>query len=360
LDKDYYTTFVNPRMARMLGYVPSEMIGMDIFEFIDEKVVENAKDFLSKYTEGVNGNFEYEFIQKDGSRIYTSIAASQMKDDQGINFGTLAMVADITARKDMEKKLEKYSKHLEEIVQQKTRQLADAQAQIIKSERLTAIGELAGMIGHDLRNPLSGIKNASYYLKKKETEVLSAQSKKMLEIIDKCVDHSNKIINDLLDYSREIRLNRKEISIEYLLSEATAMIQIPEMIKVEKNLPENIEVNVDEDKFERVFINLFKNSIDAMPNGGVISIVCKEANDRLELVFADTGVGIPDEVLPKLFSPLSTSKAQGMGFGLAICKRIIEAHGGTISVETAKDKGTAFTITLPIDCKDKLGVKELE
>jgi signal transduction histidine kinase len=92
-----------------------------------------------------------------------SITASQMKDDQGIFFGTLAMVADITVRKDMEKKLEKYSKHLEEIVQQKTRLLAEAQAQIIKSERLTAIGELAGMIGHDLRNPLSGIKNASYH-----------------------------------------------------------------------------------------------------------------------------------------------------------------------------------------------------
>ena len=153
-DREYVTTFVNPRMAQMLGYAQSEMIGKRVFEFIDGNVVEEAENFLGKYATGVNGNFEYEFIRKDGSRIYTSIVASQIRDDQGIFCGTLALVADVTLRKEMEKKLEKYSKHLEEIVQQKTSQLAEAQAQIIKSERLTAIGELAGMIGHDLRNPL--------------------------------------------------------------------------------------------------------------------------------------------------------------------------------------------------------------
>jgi PAS domain S-box-containing protein len=359
-DREYVTTFVNPRMAQMLGYVQSEMLGKRAFEFLDGNVVEQAENFLGKYESGLNGNFEYEITHKDGSRIWVSIVASQINDDQGIYCGTLALVADVTLRKDMEKKLEKYSKNLEEIVQQKTSQLAQAQAQIIKSERLTAIGELAGMIGHDLRNPLAGIKNASYYLKKKETQGLSTQSKEMLEIIDRCVGHSNKIINDLLDYSREIRLEQKETSIDNLLDQALAMVQIPKKINVDKQVTDSSRLKVDPDKLERVFINLIKNAVDAMPDGGSISIVGKEENNHLELSFTDTGMGIPDEALPKLFSPLSTTKAQGMGFGLAICKRIVEAHGGTISYKTTKGKGTTFTVTLPIEPTQKLEVKMIE
>lgn len=359
-DREYVTTFVNPRMAQMLGYVQSEMLGKRAFEFLDGSVVEQAENFLGKYESGLNGNFEYEIIRKDGSRIYASIVASPINDDKGIYNGTLALVADVTLRKDMEKKLEKYSKNLEEIVQQKTSQLAEAQAQIIKSERLTAIGELAGMIGHDLRNPLTGIKNASYYLKKKETQGLSAQSKEMLEIIDRCVVHSNKIINDLLDYSREMRLERKETSIDKLLVQALAMVQIPKKVTVVKHVPDVSKLMVDPDRLERVFINLVKNAVDAMPEGGLISIICREENNHLELSFTDTGMGIPDEALPKLFSPLSTTKAQGMGFGLAICKRIVEAHGGTISFKTAKGKGTTFTVTLPIEPAQKMEVKMIE
>jgi len=358
-DREYVTTFVNPRTAQMLGYAQSEIIGKRVFEFIDRNVVEEAENFLGKYATGVNGNFEYEFIRKDGSRIYASIVASQIKDDQGIFCATLALIADVTLRKEMENKLEKYSKHLEEIVQQKTSQLAEAQAQIIKSERLTAIGELAGMVGHDLRNPLTGIKNASYFLRKKDVCV-TTQSKEMLEIIEKCVDHSNKIINDLLDYSKEMRLERKITSIDNLLTQALSMVQIPKKVSVVKQVIDPSELNVDPDRVERVFVNLVKNAVDAMPDGGSISIIGKEENNHLELSFTDTGMGIPDEVLPKLFSPLSTTKAQGMGFGLAICKRIIEAHGGTISFKTAKGKGTTFIVNLPIEPAKKLEVKDIE
>jgi PAS domain S-box-containing protein len=359
-DKNYVTTFVNPRMAQMLGYAQSEMVGKRAFEFLNKTVNEKAEDFLAKYEPGLNSNFDYEFTRKDGSRIYASIVASQITDDQGSYCGTLALVADVTLRKEMERKLEKYSKNLEEIVQQKTSQLAEAQAQIIKSERLTAIGELAGMVGHDLRNPLAGIKNASYFLKKKEMQALSAQSKEMLEIIDRCVGHSNKIINDLLDYSREIRLEQKETSLNNLIDQALAMVQIPKKVTIIKHVTDPSKLMTDPDRLERVFINLIKNAIDAMSDGGSISITSKEENDHLEISFSDTGMGIPDEALPKLFSPLSTTKAQGMGFGLAICKRIVEAHRGTISFKTAKGKGTTFIVTLPIEPRQKLEVKMIE
>ncbi len=99
----------------------------------------------------------------------------------------------------------------------------------------------------------------------------------------------------------------------------------------------------------RVFINLVKNAIEAMPNGGKLSISNKQTNGHLQFKLSDTGNGIPKELIPTLFSPLVTTKAQGMGFGLAICKRIIDAHGGTISAKTAQGKGTTFIITLPLN-----------
>jgi PAS domain S-box-containing protein len=355
LDKEYDTTFVNRRMAQMMGYVESEMVGKSLFEFVDKKHVDQAKQVLGKYLQGVRGEFEYEFLRKDGSRVYTSIAASQVTDDQGHYLGTLALVADITLRKQMADKLEQYSKNLEELVAQRTKQLAEAQAQLVKAERLAAIGELAGMVGHDLRNPLTGIKNAVYLLEKKDTEIPAEQSRAMLKTIDRCVDHSNRIINDLLDYSRDIHLVRRESSPIMLLSEVLAITQIPRKVKILNHLANEPSLKIDPDKMERVFINLIKNAFDAMPNGGTVTIKSKEVNGSIQISVTDTGTGIPDEILPKLFSPLVTTKAQGMGFGLAICKRIVDAHEGTITVETAKGKGTTFTVTLPIEPKLEVG-----
>ena len=355
LNTDFVTSFVNPRMAEMLGYSQSEMLGKSLFFFIDHKAVHLAKEFLGKYTQGVDGNFEYEFIRKDGTPIYATIAASQIADDNGNFSGTLALVADITVRKEMENKLEQYSKNLEDIVEQKTKQLREAQKQLVKSERLAAIGELAGMVGHDLRNPLSGIKNAAYYLHKKNACQTSC-SKEMLDIIDKCVNHSNKIINDLLEYSRELILVKESKSLGELFRDALSMVKVSDKVKINQLYDASYIAKVDSEKTQRVIINLIKNSIDAMPEGGEISIRSEIKNDSLELSFSDTGLGIADDVLPKLFLPLFTTKAQGMGFGLAICKRILDAHEGKIAVSTVKGEGTTFTITLPIENRTILEV----
>ncbi len=183
--------------------------------------------------------------------------------------------------------------------------------------------------------------------------------KKCLKQSTNAVDYSNKIINDLLDYSREIHLELKEESSKILLFESLAMVQVPEKVKIVNRLRQKPRLKVDSDKMKRVFTNLIKNAIDAMPNGGKLTIASKQVNDVLELSFSDTGVGINEEVLPKLFTPLCTTKAQGMGFGLAICKRIVEAHMGTITVKTAMGKGTTFKVTLPIEPKTEIGGEKI-
>jgi signal transduction histidine kinase len=271
----------------------------------------------------------------------------------------LELAIDITKIKRMQSELSKYSEKLEDLVEKRTELLKQAQAKLVKTERLAAIGELAGMVGHDLRNPLTGIKNSAYYLKKKGAEISEVQAKEMLDTIDRCVNYSNKIVSDLLDYSREIHLELKECSPSVLLNDSLSMSQIPEKVEIVNCLKDTRNLMLDFDKIKRVFINLIKNALDAMPNGGKLTIDSIQVNDGLEISFSDTGTGIKDEIMPKLFSPLSTSKAQGMGFGLAICKRIVEAHGGKITVKTAKGKGTTFIVTLPIESKPEIGGEKI-
>ena len=135
-------------------------------------------------------------------------------------------------RKILEKKVNDYSEHLKYLVDLRTVQLKDANQRLVKSERLAAIGELSAMIGHDLRNPLAGIKNATYYLKKKGNAISETQYIRNARTIDKSISHSDKIINDLLEYSREIHLYHEETTLTSLVDAAMKMVQVPERIQV--------------------------------------------------------------------------------------------------------------------------------
>jgi len=244
--------------------------------------------------------------------------------------------------------IQEYASKLEDKVAERTRELIDAENKLLKAERLAAIGELAGMVGHDLRNPLTGIAGATYYLKTKYGAKMDEKSKEMLKIIEKDIEYSNKIISDLLDYSRELRLEFSRATMDSIVKEAIAQVKIPKNVKISNLTQDAPEINVDKEKMKRVFVNIIKNAIDAMPRGGTLKITSKALDSTMKIVFKDTGEGIKKDVLEKLWSPFFTTKAKGMGLGLPICKRIIEAHGGKISVESQLGKGTTFTVTFPI------------
>jgi PAS domain S-box-containing protein len=241
-----------------------------------------------------------------------------------------------------------YAQHLGEKVEERTKQLKEAQQQLLKSERLAAIGELAAMIGHDLRNPLTGIAGATYYLKTKCASRIDDKSKEMLRVIEKGVGNSNKIINDLLEYSREMSLDLNESNLRLILKEALSAVKIPRNVRVADLTNDQPNINVDTDKMKRVFVNITKNAVDAMPKGGKLTIESRESNGDLEIIFSDTGVGMSENTLRDIYRPLFTTKAKGMGFGLPICKRFVEAHGGKICARSTIGKGSTFTVTLPI------------
>ncbi len=360
-DKEDKITYWNPSAETIFGYPEKEVVGEKVSATIvplrfRKEHLKFTEELARNNNKNVGKIWEFPALRKDGLEfsMELSLAPLQLEGKQFF----VAIARDVTERKKteerrkvLESKVKNYSKHLKCMVDLRTVQLKDANERLVKSERLAAIGELAGMVGHDLRNPLAGIKNAAYFLKKKGTAISEAQAKEMLENIDKAIDHSDKIINDLLDYAREIHLELTKYAAHTLVDEAIGMIQVPDRIKIVNRVDEDAWIWVNADKMMRVFINLIKNAIDAMPEKGTLEITNRQTRDCVEIAFADTGTGIPAETLHWLFTPLFTTKAQGMGFGLAICKRIIEAHGGTITVKTAVNKGTTFTVNLPLKTK---------
>jgi signal transduction histidine kinase len=217
-----------------------------------------------------------------------------------------------------------------------------------RSERLSAIGELARQVGHDLRNPLTSTKYASYYLKQKGHKCTDEDRERMLGVIEKDVERSDKIITELIEYSSDMCLETEESCPRWLLQGALKNVSIPRSVTVLDGTSQQPKMIVDAVKVQRAFASIIKNAVEAMPKGGTLTIRSVQEGSAVKIAFTDSGVGIADELLPKVFSPLLTTKARGMGFSLAICKRIVESHGGEVSVQSVVGKGTTFNLTLPL------------
>ncbi|MEE8168501.1 MAG: ethylbenzene dehydrogenase-related protein [Candidatus Hydrothermarchaeales archaeon] len=233
-------------------------------------------------------------------------------------------------------------------VETKMEELRKSQEQLVKSERMASIGQLAASVGHELRNPLGVIKNVSYYLSMALAEK-DEKVKKHLNILERELDTSNKIITDLLDFSRgEIEPTFGEANINAILKDTLARASVPDNVKVETYLADLPSMRVDGEQLQRVFLNMISNAVHAMPDGGKLIIRTKSKGNSVEIEFEDTGKGISKEDIKKIFEPLFTTKAKGIGLGLAICKQIIDGHGGTIDAVSAVDQGATFIIKLPV------------
>jgi len=315
------------------GKSKQDLIGKNSLELIAEKDRKRAMENLQKtLVQGSLKNMEYSLVTKNGVEYPAEVSANIIRDASGNPIAFVGIIKDITERKRIEQ-------------------------QLLKSERLAAIGELATMVGHDLRNPLTGINGAAYYLKMKLGSRADKKILEMLELIEKDIQYSNKIVNDLLDFSRDIRLVRVKTSIKSIVEETLKKLKIPRKVKI-KDLTEGTpEIFVDADQMNRVFENIIKNAVEAMPRGGQLEIKSERVNNVVRVSFQDTGEGISKENMSKLGSPLFTTKAKGVGMGLAICKRLTEAHGGSLCIESKEKVGTCVTVTLPIKIENKLEEK---
>jgi len=257
-----------------------------------------------------------------------------------------------------EEELRSAKEQLEDRVKERTaalettnKELIETQEQLVRSEKLAAIGQLAGGVGHELRNPLGAIKNAVYYVRDKVAKDGLGQKEprvlEFLDIVDDEINASNKIISDLLGFSRVGKPSVSPTHIEKVIKDAFSYVSIPEDIELIKKLDTDLPlVEVDADQIRQVLVNLVTNATQAMPEGGKLTVAVRQKESFLEVKVSDTGHGIPGDTIGKIFDPLFTTKAKGIGLGLAVCRTIIERHQGQIEAESKVGKGTTFTVKL--------------
>jgi len=243
-----------------------------------------------------------------------------------------------------------------EELQTANEELRETQEQLVRSEKLAAIGQLAGGVGHELRNPLGAIKNAVYYIRGKVAQNELAQKEprvtEFLDIMDDEINSSDKIINDLLGFSRVGKPSVSSTRIEKVIDDALSHVPSLENIELVKRLDTDLpEVEVDTEQIRQVLVNILVNAAQAMPEGGELTIGTGQRDKFLEVEITDSGCGISQEAIGKIFDPLFTTKAKGIGLGLAVCRSIIERHEGSIDVKSEVGKGTTFTIRLPLKVK---------
>jgi signal transduction histidine kinase len=290
--------------------------------------------------------------------VWVNLTVSLVREPSGAPEYFISVVQDISRRKQAEAALKEYSERLEQMVEERTLELRQAQERLIRQEKLAVLGQLAGGVGHELRNPLGAIKNAAYYLNM-VLEDPEPETREMLEVLDKEVGTAEKIISSLLDYARVRPPTRRKVDLNAVVQETLARTPLPDAPRVEVvlDLDEDLPpILADPDQLFQVLGNIVRNGIQAMPEGGRLVIRSEWLGDHggrpewVTVSVADSGTGISEENLNKIFEPLFTTKAKGIGLGLAVVKTLVEGHGGTIDVEShgVPGEGSTFTIRLPL------------
>ncbi|MFQ6109645.1 MAG: PAS domain S-box protein, partial [Candidatus Aminicenantales bacterium] len=339
----------NKAFTDLLGW-GKEAIGEPQARFVvgrDAGRMEGA--FKKCIRKGSLKNFECTAVTKDKKTIPVLVSTTLINDPEGRPESLISVLRDITDRKQTEDKLKEYSEQLEEMVKERTKELQAAQERLLRQERLVALGQLAGGVSHDLRNPLGSIKNAVFFLKE-ALEHADPEVGETIKLLGKEVATCERIISSLLDFARPRTPDKRKVDINRIIQEELSQIEFPDNIEIVRCLDESQPiVHADPDQMARVFRNMITNAIQAMPQGGRLAIESRiSCREWVEVVFADTGTGIPDKTREKVFEPLFTTKSRGVGLGLAVARNMIEGHGGTIEVKSQVGKGSAFTIRLPL------------
>ena len=318
-DHEYKIITLNEAAKKLTGFSDVKFLDMKLWDILPDIFYVKSKRLIEEKT-----GIEYM------DRVY-DLRITSLVDDWGQEKTRILVIRDMTD-------VMEYSKRLERIVEEKTKELRDA-------ERLVIIGETTMMVGHDLRNPLQVLKGLSYGLKKRHAD--KPEALEAFDKIDKSIFYMDKIVSDLQAFGKKREADARMYPLRGLMNNALSQIEVPGDVEIVMEFPEDFMVAVDWYMIQRLFINLLLNAVQAMPDGGKLYVKAHREEDSHVIMIGDTGVGIPEEDVENLFKPLFTTKAKGTGLGLAVCKKIVDAHNGSIEVESKVGKGTIFTVTLP-------------
>lgn len=327
--------WMNPAFTQIFGYSQEELLGKTIdFLVVPEEVPLLLERMKQRAADGdVESHSETIARRKNGALIHIDVSAKRIEFEE--KPAIQLVVRDISERKQMQERL-------------------------MRSERLAILGQLTGGIGHELRNPLGAIKNASYFLGMAIDEP-SPDIRDTLEILERQVDACERIIASLLSFTRPRPPEPMPARMEDILREVLNMQDIPAEIDVEVHCDTDLGlVLLDPGQMSIVLSNLVRNAVQAMPDGGHLTISASAISDssptrRIRISVADNGFGISTEQLPHLFEPLFTTKSSGIGLGLALTKLLVEGHGGEITASSTPGVGTTFAVNLPQESIDESG-----
>jgi two-component system NtrC family sensor kinase len=256
--------------------------------------------------------------------------------------------------------LKEWSQKLEERVQEKTRELERAQAQIVQAERMASLGKMAASVAHELNNPMSGILGLAKYLRRRLDRLdidpaLKSEMSRDLEVVENEAKRCGNIVKNLLLFAREGREGFAEVDLNEVLNRSLVLVSHHlELagVKLETEFSsQECRVIGNADELKQAFLALLINAVEAMPDGGVLRVRTTPGDGKVRVEISDTGVGIPEDVLPHIFEPFFTTKTngQGLGLGLAVVYGIVQKHRGQISVDTKLGEGTTFVVELPVN-----------
>lgn len=356
-DRELRYVLVNEALVSISGQSSASMLGKTDYDFLPEAKADfyRSKD-MEVFASGAEVAIAEEgLIDGTGRRRVLATRKVPLRDANGEITHVIGIISDITDLKAIEEALRLSTDQLEQRVAERTRALALAQDDLVRKERLAVLGKLAGGVAHQIRNPLGAIKNAAYVLRRRVREVApssfaaaaAAEVAHSLEIIHDEVQRANKIITDLLDYARVRAPTRRLTSVADIVGDALRAHDIPASIRVALVIPDLPKVAVDVDQLAGALSNLVTNGVEAMPQGGTLTIEAALREGAIVLSITDTGQGMPADVRARLFEPLITSKPLGLGLGLVTARTLVEGQGGSIQCVRSDEHGTRFELTVP-------------
>jgi PAS domain S-box-containing protein len=353
ISKEYEFIAINDAGVLSLKFPRNEIIGRKCFELVHGT---KAPFDLCPCTNPNTGGESLVEYEKEGR--YYSLQIWPVSDTSGNLVSFVHIVKDITESKKAMETLREFNTRLSVEVETRTRELREIQEQLIRKEKLAVLGQIAGGVGHELRNPLAVISNAIYFLKSIQPEA-EGKIKEYLAIIQKETNTADMIINDLLDFARVKSVDLEPVAVLELVQRVLIRYPPPDFVSAVLTIPANLpKVFADPRQIEQVLGNLLLNAYQAMTSantsgtpgkGSIVISGQSEGSSEKEFVavsVCDTGVGIPPENMSKLFEPLFTTRAKGIGLGLAVSRKMAEANGGRIEVASEVGKGSTFTMYL--------------
>ena len=344
----------NPTAERIFGFTAEEALGMEPYGTI---VPEDVRPVVEPVWKRIIGGDKSahsvnENITKQGKTITCEWYNTPMINSSGEIVGAISMVQDISERKVAEDELEKYRSTLEDLVRERTEQLDLAQAELVQKERLAVLGQLTATVSHEIRNPLGTIANSLYLLKESLQGAEHANLAKPLLLAERNVERCDTIISDLLDFSRQRRIEKIPILIDDWMTDFLEEMDTLKDVQMEKDLSTNSVVPVDPERLRRALVNVITNAVQALdevdkPDKKLL-VRTRLVDETCEIIVQDNGPGMSQDVIKRIYEPMFSTKNFGVGLGVPIIKNIIEGHCGGVEYTSEVGEGTTVIMRLPL------------